>query len=72
VGVFDDHGADGAVFPEVHVGAEREVLVFGVLFVGFLFCFALSLLPADTCALHGDSNLAFLECLAILNLLFAR
>jgi hypothetical protein len=32
----------------------------------------LSCLPANTCALHGDGNLALLECLAVLDLLFAR
>jgi hypothetical protein len=45
------------------------VLVVEILFVVYiLLC---SLLPADTCALYGDGDLAFLECLAILNLLFA-
>lgn len=31
-----------------------------------------AVLPANSCALHGDGNLALLECLAALDLLFAR
>jgi hypothetical protein len=43
VRVFDDHGADGAVFPEVHVGAGEDVLVIELLFVGYLLLLSLSL-----------------------------
>lgn len=37
VRVFDDHGADGAVFPKVHVGALGGVLARPVLFCWEVF-----------------------------------